>query len=65
MCNQVPRNGWVGGASASTSENKHSERTLRGGAAMRDWKEGGGDIDSSCMPLLRHARRDHRGENGG
>lgn len=53
------------GASASTSENKHSERTLRGGAAMRDWKEGGGDIDSSCMPLLRHARRDHRGENGG
>lgn len=52
---KLPRNGRVGGASASTSEKKHSERRLRGGA-VRDWKEGGGEkMDGSRESLLKDA----------
>lgn len=47
------------GVLVSILENKYSERILRGGVVMRDWKEGGGDIDSLCMFLLRDVRRDY------
>lgn len=62
---KLPRNGKVGGASASRSEKRHSERRLRGGA-VRDWKEGGGEkMDCSRVSLLKDVRRDHLRENRG